>query len=82
MKTKNLSGRIIKKSDDNYPREAMHIWEENKPVDAHNKNMLNSINGELVIIIAHDLYPAHVCDIDINKALDAVQMQVWTITLS
>ena len=32
------------------------------------KKMLDSINGELVI--AHDLYPAHVSDIDINKALE------------
>ena len=67
---KSLSERIVKKSDDNYPREAMHIWAENKPVDAHNKKMLASINGELVTIIAHDLYPAHVSDIDINKALE------------
>ena len=32
--------------------------------------MLDSINGELVTIITHDLYPAHVSDIDINKALE------------
>ena len=34
------------------------------------KKMLDSINGDLVTIIAHDLYPAHVPDIDINKALE------------
>ena len=67
---KILSEKIVKKSDDNYPREAMHIWKENKPVDAHNKKMLDSINGELVTIIAHDLYPTLVSDIDINKALE------------
>ena len=33
--------------------------------------MLDSINGELVAIIACDLYPAHVSDIDINKALES-----------
>ena len=32
--------------------------------------MLDSINGEPVTIIAHDLYLAHVSDIDINKALE------------
>ena len=48
----------------------MHIWAENSPVDAHNKKMLDSINGELVTIIAHEFYPAHVSDIDINKALE------------
>ena len=67
---KILSERIVKKLNDNYPREAMHIWEENKPVDAHNKKMLDSINGKLVTIIAHDMYPTHVSDIDINKALE------------
>ena len=71
MKTNEiLPERIVKKSDDNYPREAMHICAENKPVDAHNKKMLDSINGELVTIIAHDLYTTQVSDIDINKALE------------
>ena len=60
---KILSERIVRKSDDNYPREAMHIWADNRPVDAHNKKMLDSINGELVTIIAHDLYPTHASDI-------------------
>ena len=46
------------------------IFGRNKPVDAHNKKMLDSINGELVTIIAHDLYPTHVSDIDINKAFE------------
>ena len=31
--------------------------------------MLDSINGELVTIIAQDPYLTHVSDIDINKAL-------------
>ena len=44
----------------------MHIWVENKPVDA----MLDSINEEHVTIIARDLYSTHVSDIDINKALE------------
>ena len=36
---KILSERIVKKSDDNYSREAMHIWAKNKPVDEHNKKL-------------------------------------------
>ena len=47
----------------------MHIWAENEPVDAHNKERFGSNNGEFVTILAHDLYPTHVSDIDINKAL-------------
>ena len=67
---KILSERIIKKPDDNYPGEVMHIWAENKPVDAHNNKMFDSIYADLVTIIAHDLYPTYVSDIDINKALE------------
>ena len=65
-----LSEREVNKSDESYPGEAMHIWAENKPVDAHNKGMLDSIDEELVSIIAHDLYPTNVSDLDINKALE------------
>ena len=81
---KILSERIVKKSDNNYPREAMHIWAENKPVDAHNENMLDSINGELVTIITHDLYPHMSLILTSTKHWkgDAVQMQIWTIRLS
>ena len=57
----------IKKSDDNYPREAMHIWTENRPVDSHNKEVLDLINEELVTITAHDVYLKNVCDVDINN---------------
>ena len=67
---KILSERIVKKSDENYPRKSMHIWAENKHVDTHDKKMLDSINGELVTIIAQDLYPTNVSDIDINKVLE------------
>ena len=45
---KILSERIVKKSDDNYPREAMHIWAENKPVDAHNKKCLTPLMESLL----------------------------------
>ena len=48
----------------------MHIWAANKPVDAHNEVMLDSIDEELVTIIAHYLYPTNISDLDINKALE------------
>ena len=32
--------------------------------------MFDSINGEHVTVMAHDLYPTHVSDININKALE------------
>ena len=36
----NLCTRIIKKSDDNYPYDALHIWAENEPVDKYNESKL------------------------------------------
>ena len=47
----------------------MHIWAENRPVDAHNEEMLDMINAKLVTIIAHDVFPSNVSIHDINKAL-------------
>ena len=64
-----LSERIVNKSDDNYSKEAMHIWAENQPVDAHNEEMLDMINENLVTIIAHDVFPSSVSVHDINKAM-------------
>ena len=66
---KILSERIVNKSDDNYPKDAMHIWAENQPVDAHNEEMLDMINETLVTITAYDVFPSNVSDLDINKAL-------------
>ena len=64
-----LSERIVSKSDDNYCKEAIHIWEENQPVDAHDEEMLDMINENLVTIIAHDVFPSSVSVHDINKTL-------------
>ena len=45
---KILSEIIVKKSDDNYPRKAIHICAENKPVDAHNKKCLTPLMESLL----------------------------------
>ena len=47
----------------------MHIWAENRPVDARNEEMLDMINENLVTIIAYDVFPSNVSVYDIKKAL-------------
>ena len=64
-----LCTRIIKKSDDNYPYDALHIWAENEPVDKYNELKLEMIKRPLVTLIAHDEYPAMASQSDVQKAL-------------
>ena len=64
-----LCNRVIDKNDLNYPHNALHIWAENKPVDEYNDAKLDMIENPLVILIAHDEYPATASQHDIQKAL-------------
>ena len=43
-----LCTRIIKKSDDNYPHDALHIWAANEPVDKYNESKLEMIKRPLI----------------------------------
>ena len=61
-----LRTRIIKKSDDNYPHDALHIWAENEPVDKYNESKLEMIKRRLVTLIAH---AAMASQHDVQKAL-------------
>ena len=67
--TEKLCTRIIKKSDDNYPYDALHVWAENEPVDKYNEFKLEMIKRPLVTLIAHDEYPAMASQSDVQKAL-------------
>ena len=64
-----LCTRIIKKSDDNYPQDALYIWAENEPADKYNDSKLEMIERPLVTLIAHDEYPAMASQHDVQKAL-------------
>ena len=64
-----LCTRIIKKSDDNYPCDALHIWAENEPADKYDESKLEIIKRPLVTLIAHDEYPAMASQRDVQKAL-------------
>lgn len=47
-------------SNDNYPKEALHIFAENVPATIHNITMLESIENELYSIQAIDDWPKNV----------------------
>ena len=64
-----LCTRIIKKSHDNYPYNALHIWAENEPVDKYNESKLEIIKRPLVTLNAHDEYPTIGSQHDVQKAL-------------
>ena len=64
-----LCTRIIKKSDDNYPHDALHIWTENELADKYNESKPEMIKRPIVTLIAHDEYPAMASRHDVQKAL-------------
>ncbi|XP_066935952.1 uncharacterized protein [Clytia hemisphaerica] len=49
-----LSQRVVTESHPDYPREAIHLWAENKPVDAHNKMKLDELPGGQIKVISLD----------------------------
>ena len=62
-----LCTKIIKKSDDNYPHDALHIWAENEPVDNYNESKLEMIKRPRVTLTAHDEYPAMASQHDLAR---------------
>ena len=67
--------RIVDRDSDDYPKDALHLFAENKFVDEHNNNILSQMPGEKVVIPSHDSVvsaniPAKECQILINKLSD------------
>ncbi len=61
--------RCIAPSNPHYPSDALHIWAENYPVNEHNQAKLETIQKQLYILKAKDLYPKNVKKQDIDKVL-------------
>ena len=49
--------RFIHESNENYPKDALHIYAENKPATKRNDAVLNDLPGEFYTIEAHDKLP-------------------------
>ena len=67
--------RIVDRDSDDYPKDALHLFAENKFVDEHNNNILSQMPGEKVVIPSHDSVvsaniPAKDCQNLINKLSD------------
>ena len=70
-----LMSKFVRKEDDNYPHQAIHIWAENAPVNQHNSFMLNNVNNPLFCLSAIDILLKNVHASVINKALNRTQME-------
>ena len=70
-----MKSRFINRSDPNYPIDAIHIFEENKPVNRHNEDMLNTNENALYSIQAVDEIPKNVSQAQINRALNKNQSE-------
>ena len=66
---KVIQSRCIAPSSPHYPSDALHIWAENAPVNEHNERKLETIQTQLYILKAKDLYPKNVNKQDIDKGL-------------
>ena len=54
---KLLKARFIHESDENYPKDALHMYAENEPAMKRNDVVLNDLPGELYTIDSDDKIP-------------------------
>ena len=54
---KLLKARYIHKSDENFPKDALHMYAENEPATKRNDAVLNDLLGELYTIETDDKIP-------------------------
>ena len=52
-----LKARFICESDENYPKDALHMYAENEPAMKRNDTVLNDLPGQLYTIEANDKIP-------------------------
>jgi len=70
-----LRSRLISESEKAYPKEAMHIFAENKLTERHNLFMLEAIPHPLITITAIDQFPHGVPDHVYDRILNLSQSQ-------
>jgi len=64
-----IQSRSVAPTDTNYPKNAIHIFAENAPVDQHNKAHLECLSTLLHRLKAVDQYPPNVTKQDIDRVL-------------
>ena len=75
-----LSSRVIDKTDDNYPVDALHVFAENEPARLHNQTMLENINQTTLTIEAVDQVPSSVPNHIYDKILNTSLSQTKGLT--
>ena len=73
-----LKAKFIRESDENYPKDPLHLYEENEPAMKRNEAVLNELPGELYTIEANDKIP-HNCKYPL-ALIQAAQNQKQTNT--
>ncbi|XP_066927184.1 uncharacterized protein [Clytia hemisphaerica] len=70
-----LKERIVNKDHPEYPKDAVHLWAENQPVNDHNMLKLSELPGEEVKVDSIDKFPDKISPEDKGNALKRSQMQ-------
>ena len=70
-----IKSRFIEQSNPNYPHGALHIFAENAPAHAHNKQMLDRLTSHCVQIEAIDELPKDVSSARIDARRNAKQSE-------
>ena len=70
-----IKSRFLSTDDPTFPKEAIHIFAENKPASCHNQGMLNQLNSPFYRIEALDEIPNNLTVSDINRALSKKQSE-------
>ena len=70
-----LKSRFIKENDPSYPKEAIHIWAENRPASDHNNNMLKNIDTLEHEILSIDKIPENISSSLIDSVYNRSQME-------
>ena len=52
-----LKTRFLRTSDENYPKDALHMYPDNEPAMKRNEAVLNELLGELYTMVANDKIP-------------------------
>ena len=70
-----LQAPIVDRDTGDYPKDALHLFAENKFVNEHNNKIVSQMPGEKVVIPCHDSVvsaniPAKECQNLINKLFD------------
>ena len=52
-----MQGKFIRESDENYPKDALHMYAENEPAMKRNEAVPNKLPGELYTLEVNDKIP-------------------------